>query len=55
MTYQFSALAATLGVSALAVAATYLRFEWHMEADGVIPWTEVSLTEHCVRPCKCCS
>ena len=44
MTYQFSALAATLGVGALAVVATYLRFEWHMEEDGDIPWIEVLAT-----------
>ena len=51
ITYQFSALAATLGVSALAIVATYLRFEWHMEADGVIPWMEVGEALLWERPC----
>ena len=44
MTYQVSALAATLGVGALAIIATYLRFEWHMEEDSDIPWAEVAAT-----------
>ena len=44
LTYQFSALAATVGVTSLAIIATYLRFEWHIEDDGSIPWAEVAAT-----------
>lgn len=44
MTYQGTAIAASLGVSFLAIAATVIRFQWHMEADGDIPWAEVSAT-----------
>jgi ABC-type transport system involved in cytochrome c biogenesis permease subunit len=39
-----AAVAATMGVTALAVVATYLRFEWHLEEDGDIPWLEVMAT-----------
>jgi len=44
LTYQMAAVAATMGVTALAVVATYLRFEWHLEEDGDIPWLEVMAT-----------
>ncbi len=33
-----------MGVTALAIVATYLRFEWHLEANGQIPWVEVGST-----------
>jgi hypothetical protein len=38
MTYQASAIAATLGVGALAVFATYYRFAMHMQDGTPFPW-----------------
>ena len=32
--YKFSAIAASLGISSLAVAAVYYRFVWNMHATG---------------------
>lgn len=45
MVYQTSAIAASLGVTSLAVAAVYLRFHWHMASgDGAFPWAEAAAT-----------
>lgn len=44
MVYKVSAIAASLGVISLAVAAVYLRFHWHMEAGGEFPWAEAAAT-----------
>ncbi len=44
VTYQMSAIVATVGVVSLAVVATYLRFDWHLRDDGVFPWTEMWAT-----------
>mmetsp|Transcript_15104 Transcript_15104/g.32729 ORF Transcript_15104/g.32729 Transcript_15104/m.32729 type:complete len:324 (-) Transcript_15104:1299-2270(-) len=41
VTYQFAAVAASVGVTSLAIVATYLRFHWHMEDDGMFPWGEM--------------
>lgn len=41
VTYQASAIAATIGVTSLAVVATYLRFDWHLNDDGQMPWLEL--------------
>ena len=44
MVYKVSAIAASLGVTSLAVAAVWLRFHWHMEAGGEFPWAEAAAT-----------
>jgi thiol:disulfide interchange protein len=44
MVYKVSAIAASLGVTSLAVAAVWLRFHWHMEAGGDFPWAEAAAT-----------
>ena len=45
MTYQMSAIAASLGVTSLAVAAVYCRFSWHMDgSDGTFPWADAAAT-----------
>lgn len=44
LTYQVAAIAASAGVIALAVAATYFRFDWHMEESQDIPWVEIAAT-----------
>ena len=31
-------------VATIAITATYFRFHWHMEADGVFPWDEMLAT-----------
>jgi hypothetical protein len=41
LTYQASAIAATIGVTSIAILTTYLRFEWHLEEDGQMPWLEL--------------
>jgi hypothetical protein len=38
LTYQASAIAASLGVGALAVGATYYRFSMHMSDGAPFPW-----------------
>ncbi|KAG1657316.1 hypothetical protein FOA52_008044 [Chlamydomonas sp. UWO 241] len=45
--YQLAAIAASSGVTALAIMATYFRFQWHMEEVGVeatLPLAEVFAT-----------
>lgn len=42
--YKFSAIAATIGVTSLAVLATYLRFYWHVQDVGEVPWEELVAT-----------
>jgi hypothetical protein len=44
LTYQASAIAATIGVTGIAILTTYLRFEWHLEEDGQMPWLELLAT-----------
>lgn len=44
MVYKVSAIAASLGVTSLAVTAVYLRFHWHMQAGGEFPWAEAAAT-----------
>lgn len=41
LTYQFSAIVSATGVISLAVAATYLRFYWHLKEEGSFPWDEM--------------
>lgn len=43
-TYQASAVAASIGVGTLAVAATYYRFSWHMRGSEAFPWIEMGCT-----------
>lgn len=45
LTYQASAIAATAGVSALAIFATYYKFAHHMTtADQAFPWVDMAGT-----------
>lgn len=44
MTYQVSAIAATAFIGTIAITATYLRFHWHLQDDGVFPWDEMIAT-----------
>lgn len=44
MTYQISAIAATALFIFIAIVATYLRFEWHLEEEGDFPWDEMAAT-----------
>lgn len=44
LTYQASAIAATVGVTGLAILATYLRFDWHLSDSGEMPWEELAGT-----------
>lgn len=45
LTYQMSAIAATTGVSALAVLATYYKFSHHMTGpDAAFPWADMAGT-----------
>eukprot|EP00775_Hariotina_reticulata_P001486 gene1486-1826_t len=45
LTYQISAIAATTGVSALAVLATYYKFSKHMTGpDMAFPWLDMAGT-----------
>eukprot|EP00878_Enallax_costatus_P019088 GHUV01020127.1.p2 GENE.GHUV01020127.1~~GHUV01020127.1.p2 ORF type:complete len:233 (+),score=38.69 GHUV01020127.1:227-925(+) len=44
LTYQASAIAATAGVGALAVFATYYKFVYHMAADQAFPWLDMAGT-----------
>lgn len=39
--YKLAAVAATMGVTGLAVLATYLRFYWQLRDAGVMPWGEL--------------
>jgi hypothetical protein len=41
LTYQVSAIAASVGVTGLAILATYLRFAWHVADEGSMPWAEL--------------
>ncbi len=41
LTYQVSAIAASVGVTGLAILATYLRFDWHLMDEGEMPWGEL--------------
>ena len=43
-TYQFAAVAATAGVSFLAVFATYYRIAQHLHNGEEFPWTEMGAT-----------
>ena len=43
--YKVSAIAASLGVTSLAVVAVYYRFAWHMSSgSGDFPWIEAAAT-----------
>ncbi len=43
--YKVSAIAASLGVTSLAVVAVYFRFAWHMSSSGSeFPWVEAAAT-----------
>lgn len=42
--YKLAAVAATLGVTGLAILATYLRFYWHLRDAGEMPWGELVAT-----------
>jgi len=42
--YKLAAVAASLGVSGLAILATYLRFYWHLRDAGEMPWGELAGT-----------
>ena len=42
--YQFSAIAASAGIGALAIAATYYRMHWHHLADESLPWADLGAT-----------
>lgn len=44
VSYQGAAIAASVGVSFLAIAATVVRFQWHAEVDGDVPVAEVAAT-----------
>ncbi len=44
MTYKVSAIAATALFIFIAIVATYLRFEWHLEEEGDFPWDEMAAT-----------
>jgi len=44
MSYRFAAIAATVGVTVLAVAATYARFTWHVLDTGEHSWIEMVCT-----------
>lgn len=41
LSYQVSAIAASVGVTSLAILATYLRFSWHVQDEGIVPWGEM--------------
>uniref|UniRef100_A0A7S0S1S3 beta-carotene 3-hydroxylase n=1 Tax=Chlamydomonas leiostraca TaxID=1034604 RepID=A0A7S0S1S3_9CHLO len=43
-TYKYAAIAATAGVTGIAVLTTWLRFYWHLRDDGVMPWGELAAT-----------
>lgn len=43
-TYQVAAIAASLGVTALAGGATYYRIMWHMHNGDAFPWLELAST-----------
>ena len=42
--YKFSAIAASLGVTVLAIAAVHYRFTWHARQGGEIPYAEAVAT-----------
>lgn len=42
--YKISAIAASLGVTSLAIAAVYYRFAWHMDRTVEFPWVEAAAT-----------
>nr|AEN25578.1 beta carotene hydroxylase [Dunaliella salina] len=42
--YKLAAVAASLGVTGLAILATYLRFYWHIQDVGEMPWGELWAT-----------
>ena len=42
--YKVSAIAASVGVTGLAILATYLRFAWHVSSAGEMPWLELLAT-----------
>eukprot|EP00877_Chromochloris_zofingiensis_P007735 jgi/Chrzof1/3214/Cz12g16080.t1_CHYB[v5.2] len=44
LTYQGSAIAASLGVGALAVAATHYKFSYHMPSESPFPWLDMAGT-----------
>ncbi len=44
MTYKVSAIAASVGVTALAIAAVYYRFSWHMRDGAEFPTLEAVAT-----------
>ena len=44
MTYKVSAIAASVGVTALAIAAVHYRFSWHIRDGAEIPIAEAVAT-----------
>lgn len=44
VTYRVAAIAATVGLTVLAVAATYARFSWHVLDTGENAWVEMLAT-----------
>ncbi|GLC71561.1 hypothetical protein PLESTF_001135500 [Pleodorina starrii] len=44
MTYQVSAIATTVLILSIAIAATYYRFVWHADTPGEVPLDEVAAT-----------
>nr|UAW09502.1 beta-carotene hydroxylase [Haematococcus lacustris] len=41
LTYQAAAIAASVGISSLAILATYTRFSMHITSDGEMPWSDL--------------
>lgn len=44
LTYKVAAISASLGITAVAVAAVHYRFAWHIENGGEVPLTEALCT-----------
>ena len=44
MTYKVSAIAASVGVTALAIAAVHYRFSWHIRDGAEFPIAEAVAT-----------
>lgn len=43
-TYKFAAVAATTGITAMAITAVYLRFTWHIKEGADFPMLEAAAT-----------
>lgn len=44
LTYKVAAMSASLGITALAVAAVHYRYAWHIRNGGEVPITEAVCT-----------